>query len=297
MKKIEYITNKGKKVNGFVDENNKVLSLRKKAAICGQCVDKAGMSRKLKTEEYEEKGFTFEYIPKENIVRCKSCGREFKVLKTPKEFEKEEQEMEKQRKENIHLYCSGKSWSSGLNYYKLSTRVDYDVWKKIKDLFWYQNYNPDDDEFDAVGSITGWVTTAPYEVEKRLSNIIKPENRLEYRQKKAEEERKKAAEEKRKQKEIKEKIMKAFEEAETPEKAKPEGTEYEDPSYEWNIYGGGRMFIINKEKGEIWLLKNNGFDGADWSRNNVETGGAGAIGYVVEYTAELEDLIKKYCLR
>ncbi|WP_156929603.1 hypothetical protein [Methanobrevibacter wolinii] len=284
-------------MNGLVNKDNIVFATPKKELICGQCVNKAGMSRKVKTEIFVEKGFTLKYFPKENIVKCNSCGREIKVIKTPEDFKKEEQEMEKQRKENLHLYCSGKSWSSGLNYYKLSTRVDYDVWKKIKDLFWYNNYNPEDDEFDAVGSITGWVTTAPYEVEERLSNMIKPENRLEYRQKKAEEERKKAAEEKRKQKEIKEKIMKAFEEAETPEKAKPEGTEYEDPSYEWNIYGGGRMFIINKEKNEIWLLKNNGFDGADWSRNNVETGGAGAIGYVVEYTAELEELIKKYCLR
>lgn len=296
MTNITYVTENGKKVFGHVDTNNNVFtSSKKKRSICGKCVDNEGMSRKLQNTEYVEAGFTFEYIPQERIVKCKKCGRTLRVIKSPEDYAKEKEEMEKQEKENLHIYCSGKSWSSGLSYYKLSTRVDYDNWRKIKDLFLYQNYDMDDDEFDCVGSITGWVTTCPEKVEERLGDMIKPENRLNYRREKEEEERKKVEEEKRKQNALKEKINLAFEDAETPSKAKPEGDRYEDPTYPWNIYGGGREYVINKKKNEIWLLKNNGFDGADWSLNNVETGGAGAIGSVVKYTAELEELIKKFC--
>lgn len=296
MTNITYVTENGKKVFGHVDTNNNVFtSSKKKRSICGKCVDNEGMSRKLPNNEYVEAGFTFEYIPEENVVRCKNCGRTLKVLKSPEDYQKEEEEFEKLQKENLHLYCSGKSWSSGLSYYKLSTRIDYDDWKKVNDLFYYNNYNMDDDEFDCIGSITGWVTTQPEKVEERLSHLIKPENRISEIRKREKEEAEKRRQAKTKQDEIKKEIDAAFEDAEIPPKAKPEGDRYEDPTYPWNIYGGGREYVINKGKQEIWLLCNNGSDGADWSRNNVETGGAGAIGYLVPYTVELENLIKKFC--
>ena len=287
---------KGKKIYGYVDEKG-TIKIGKKPIICARCIKNGGYkstSKKAK-DTYIQMGFTFEYIEDKRVIKCKTCGREMKVLKTPLEYRKAEEELEKRERENLHLYCSGQSWSSGLKYFKLSARVDYEVWNKIKDLFRYQKYNPEDEEFDAVGSIIGWVTTTPYEVEKRLSNMIKPENRLEYRQKKAEEERKKVEEEKRKQKEIYEKIVSAFDEADIPEKATPEGEIFNDPTYEWNIYGGGRRFVVDDKKGEIWLLRNNGSDGADWSLNNVQTGGAGAIGYRVPYSKELYNLIVEFC--
>lgn len=46
-----------------------------------------------------------------------------------------------------------------------------------------------------------------------------------------------------------------------------------------NIYGSGDWWIINDT--EIWHVCNHGMDGDDWSRNNVRTGGAGAVGYRV----------------
>jgi hypothetical protein len=45
------------------------------------------------------------------------------------------------------------------------------------------------------------------------------------------------------------------------------------------IYGGGDWLVINDA--EIWYVENNGMDGDDWSRNNVVTGGAGAIGWMI----------------
>lgn len=53
-----------------------------------------------------------------------------------------------------------------------------------------------------------------------------------------------------------------------------------------NIYGGGSWWIVQPDA--IWYIRNNGADGDDWRANNVRTGGAGAIGYRLPHTAELE---------
>lgn len=58
-----------------------------------------------------------------------------------------------------------------------------------------------------------------------------------------------------------------------------------------NIYGGGWWFVIQSDK--IWYIRNNGRDGDLWAINNVQTGGAGAIGRWVPYNAELAEKIKK----
>lgn len=42
----------------------------------------------------------------------------------------------------------------------------------------------------------------------------------------------------------------------------------------------------------IWIVRNNGHDGDDWSRNNVDTGGAGAIGVRLPWSSETEDMIR-----
>lgn len=55
------------------------------------------------------------------------------------------------------------------------------------------------------------------------------------------------------------------------------------------IHGGGQWFVIGEDR--IWAVTNNGADGDDWSRNNVRTGGAGAIGFCVPFSQELADRI------
>ena len=45
----------------------------------------------------------------------------------------------------------------------------------------------------------------------------------------------------------------------------------------FDIYGGG--WIIKKDGDKVWVIMNNGYDGANWSINNVRTCGAGAVGY------------------
>jgi hypothetical protein len=66
----------------------------------------------------------------------------------------------------------------------------------------------------------------------------------------------------------------------------PEGQRYHDTQ---NIYGGGDWFVVGPEW--IWYVRNNGMDGDDWSRNNVRTGGAGAIGWRVKFDEKLSDEI------
>jgi hypothetical protein len=48
-----------------------------------------------------------------------------------------------------------------------------------------------------------------------------------------------------------------------------------------NIYGGGDWFVVTADS--IWYVRNNGMDGDDWSRNNVQTGGAGGIGWRIPF--------------
>ena len=56
-------------------------------------------------------------------------------------------------------------------------------------------------------------------------------------------------------------------------------------------YGGGAWFVITDEA--IWYVLNNGADGDDWGRNNVRTGGAGAIGWKIPLNKELATELQK----
>lgn len=115
--------------------------------------------------------------------------------------------------------------------------------------------------------------------------IVTVEEKEEYLKQK---EREKQAEQRRKEqtqkkKEMKKQIDELFdyirENGQYPEKVNSEqimvtGNVIYDT---FNIYGGGKKIIVDNTK--IWVLKNNGMDGDNWSYNNIRTGGAGAIGY------------------
>lgn len=53
-----------------------------------------------------------------------------------------------------------------------------------------------------------------------------------------------------------------------------------------DIYGGGDWFVVSNE--EIWYIQNNGADGDNWSHNNVRTGAAGAIGWMIPADSQIE---------
>ena len=72
----------------------------------------------------------------------------------------------------------------------------------------------------------------------------------------------------------------------------PEGERLQDTR---TIYGGGDCIVIAEDK--IWYIRNNGADGDDWSRNNVRTGGAGAIGRYIPRTVEVEAALRGWISR
>lgn len=57
------------------------------------------------------------------------------------------------------------------------------------------------------------------------------------------------------------------------------------------LYGGG-SWITLVEGREIWFVNNNGADGDDWSRNNIRTHGAGAVGWRIPWDDELAAELK-----
>jgi len=57
-----------------------------------------------------------------------------------------------------------------------------------------------------------------------------------------------------------------------------------------NLYGSGDWFVV--DGGRVWYCQNNGMDGDDWSRNNVRTGGAGAIGWYIDDEQVAQELLE-----
>ena len=202
---------------------------------------------------------------------------------------------------NIHLTYAGRSAETGIKWYSLSAEVPRDVWRKISKYF--EKFWDDEDALD--GELRGWLTAQPEAVEKILN--VREELTLAYRREQA---KKRKEEKEKKTLELQAKIddiKKAFTEAEYPdpkteapeeaaqyqtgcEKMRVEGEKIQNPLNPENPWGGGEWWVI--QESWIWHVRNNGFDGDNWSVNNVQTGGAGAIGVRVPYSDELADKIR-----
>jgi hypothetical protein len=190
---------------------------------------------------------------------------------------------------NIHLTYAGRSAETGIKFYRLSAEVPRDVWRKISKYF-EKFYRDEEDALD--GELIGWLTAQPEVVEKILN--VREELTLTYRREQA---KKRKEEKEKKAKELQEKIddiKKAFENAEYPNpgnKMRVEGEVIQHPTNPKNAWGGGEWWAI--QENWIWHIRNNGFDGDDWGRNNIETGGAGAIGVRVPFSEELAAQIRE----
>ena len=96
--------------------------------------------------------------------------------------------------------------------------------------------------------------------------------------------------ERSRQKRLEEMAAESRQHGETPEAwQEPEGQKIDiEPQ---TPYGGGEWFVVGDTW--LWYVRNNGMDGDCWDRNNVRTGGAGAIGWRVptEEYRELADEI------
>lgn len=224
-------------------------------------------------------------------VYCPECGNKSIEVYTYEDWLKDEEETRRIARENIHLNFYEHSWETGLTYYKLSTRLDYETWLKVKPYFtYYTRADNIDDETDSGRMILGWVTTSPEKVEEVLE--IPLERTLKYRNDKREEKLKKQREEKEELENLINKCKEPFVNVEVPEgDFDLNGVKVENPLHPHNIYGGGEWWYICDDG--IWFVKNNGFDGADWSWNNVRTSGAGAIGRKVDYDEDLFNNLMK----
>lgn len=231
-------------------------------------------------------------------------GKRYDYCALPKEVYSVYLKLEEERKKaNLKLVYAGSPLGSKTKYYSLNQRVEPDVWNKIKKYFQY--ITKDDYENDYDEGIYGWNTTNPSPVEKILG--MKEENTVAFREKQAEEKRKLNEEKQKKVNDMLSEISNAFVGAEYPdpkkeapveaakfqpgcEKMMVEGEKVQHPVYPENIYGGGEWWVIQPRW--IWHIKNNGSDGDNWSVNNVNTGGAGAIGKRIPYSEEVAEKIR-----
>lgn len=203
---------------------------------------------------------------------------------------------------NICLQYAGQSAETGIKFYRLSAEVPRETWRKIAKYF--EKFEKDE-EAALDGELRGWLTAQPGAVEKILN--VREELTLTYRREQAKKRKEELA---KKAQELQAKlndIEKAFENAEYPDpeneapgeaaefmkgynKMRVEGEKIQHPLNPENVYGGGEWWVIQPEW--IWHIRNNGHDGDDWGRNNVNTGGAGAIGVRVPFSEELAAQIR-----
>lgn len=247
------------------------------------------------TGNTEETATAMMYNDEEGVY-CPHCHeKKVEILQTYEEWKQEQEEKEREQLENIHIVEVGSDWECGFKFYGLSARIDYDSWGKIKHLFRYyrRGWSFECEMEWEYGEPTGWLTQSPEEVEKILieMGIMKEENTMEAINEKAKKQRIAEENAKKEKEELIDECKDAFKEAEKPSgENNVTGEVIEDPHYPMNIYGGGHWWVIQKE--HIWFIRNNGSDGADWSQNNVVTGGAGAIGVRIDYTDELAAKIR-----
>lgn len=203
----------------------------------------------------------------------------------------------------------------GIDYFSLNVQLSYPVWNEIKQFF-IKLSKSDFDEEDFEGR-WGWQTAQPDKVQKILEGLaqesVTGKEKICIAEILTEQEKQKvAAKEHVKLLQIKQKLIAeitdAFRDAEIPDPSKEapaeaskyikgfkkmtiEGERIDNPFYQEDIYGGGEWFIL-QPRTYLWRINNNGSDGADWGRNNVATGAAGAIGYRLKWSDTLAEKIR-----
>lgn len=212
--------------------------------------------------------------------------------------QKEELEKAEERNQPLMLVCTTNDLEAMGELYSLNKRIEYEDWKKIKDYFTY--YTPDKfiDDTMVYGEMTGWMCSK--RCVPAVEEILGITETVEKQEKEAQKQTEEYEEEQRKQRKLRNELENTFETKGTRPEAtlktlKQNSEVYDDPewSYQQNsIYGGGKLYIIQDT--QLWHIQNNGFDGAYWGENNIKTGGAGAIGYMLPYSDEIAEKIRQY---
>lgn len=284
------------KVNGIIVKigNDGMITQKNGQNIfCGDCCKKFNLKPSSRNKDDSIKALdrdaVFYISDDKSKIICKSCGRELNVSETFESMQLKLEEEDKKRLENLHIVKVAESWETGLSYYGLSARIPYEDWLKVKKYFHYhtKNMNEDDEFYGNVPN--GWVCFDYHKVEEILN--IPEERKYDFIQKKRRENDFILSKKRKELKESVEKCKNIFFGAEKPEGSNVvEGELIEDPFSPMNCYGGGYCWVIQDDF--IWFIRNNGFDGADWSLNNVITGGAGAIGVRIPFRKDFAEMIR-----
>lgn len=173
------------KTNGkiFNIKNNQLVDFGGLPVFCGKCATKNKIE-KISRMDNEAVNNAIElgiyFIFNNDKIVCKNCGRELEIEKTPEEFDEERLKNKKEKLENLHLILAGEDWEMGWKMYRLSTKVDTNVWNLIKHMFeYYRKGWSRGQEFEWYwGEPWGWLTMKPEEVESILwkNNHIKNGN-------------------------------------------------------------------------------------------------------------------------
>jgi|GEM_PF-6253941 len=300
-----------KDVENHFEELDRFYSLRENVVVQG---------KKIRYAFYHKNGNFVLGISQETYEKYKDEIEQAKTRGLEKKHKRELKEswIVKALTDNIVAQVA-EDWETGIVYYRLTAQIPKDIWSKISRYFqYYKESSWVDSEFESpdyyLSSLeksvlgledkpTGWLTTN----DKEVSEILKEEAKkvatqehleavkeIERRRQEISEEQKRNEQKRKEREALLQEILKEFENAEYPKsqgQIKLEGEVIENPFVPRTIFGTGEWFVIDKDW--IWYVRNNGMDGDDWSRNNVYTGGAGAIGVRIKYEEEIAEKIRK----
>lgn len=280
-------------------------------SYCKTCLEADGHSRDTVKSLAPDVLAQYVRVRNGDEITCQRCGSSVQIIPQAElDQRKRDAEAEIERNIRADMEANLRLVHAGCGFYQLSHRLPDPMWKAVASHFRYWSADDMDemDYFDMgggyylVGGATAfdpanldtYLNGAPPSSMSRAEQVerilnIKPENTLAAQRERAIVE--KAAAQERAQAQIEREQTKARlftqEEGEYV-RAEKESIRLEGEYVKWrggfSIYGTGTEFCVCEDS--IWLLENNGMDGDDWSRNNVRTGGAGAVGLRYAKTPE-----------
>ncbi len=110
------------------------------------------------------------YDTNEETIKCPHCNKQAdEMVETLTQYNERKDNERKKREDKIKLNVVevNYDWETGIHYYALNKRINYDDWKKVKQYFHYYTYG-DWVDCEPTGRRTGWMTRQPDEVKKTL---------------------------------------------------------------------------------------------------------------------------------
>lgn len=235
--------------------------------LCKECTRNIPTRTKQEQTIAAKQGYQYIYNGDHHLI-CPSCGKKVNVLKTYDDWKHDEQAKAENEQENIKLIFLDKDWETGQDYYKLSCKPKKHLLSRIRPYFRNYNLKPSDTDTMLGNRIAGWLTTEPEKVEAILN--VKEKHKV------------RNVEDTQVEIERRENMLRRnrlnnlieghfLEHGSIP-------TQKVNPGNMRNIHGHDKVFLFDRN--EIFVTRENWMDGF--------------LG--VDYSTELEGMIKEYCL-